>query len=492
MNILTELLKGISSNLKNNDEIKIQSITNDSREVAKGALFLAYPGFHVDGRDYIQNAIDQGAVAICYDPIDFNLSIQTNIPCVSVPALKKQEALIAARFYDFPSKKLSIIGVTGTNGKTSVTHFIAQALGRSCAVIGTTGYGFLPDLKKSLNTTPDGLRLQAMLADCVSNGADSLAMEVSSHALVEKRVDQVLFETAVFTNLTREHLDFHGTMEDYRDAKALIFQQAGLKNAVINADDPVARYMIQSVSSNVNVYTYSSKSDSTADIVATHFIRLPKSIVTTIKTPWGSGDIKINLLGEFNLQNCLAVIGVLGVHGVPFQKILEAIAQIKPPPGRMSIYHQKGYPAVAIDYAHTPDALEKALSALRNHGEAKVWCVFGCGGERDHGKRAEMGAIAERLSDHVVLTNDNPRSESPEAIAKDILSGISHKNVAEVILDRESAIKYVIKNAGMDDLVLIAGKGHETTQVIGDQVLAFSDCDTVMKLLNLNSDEPKL
>ncbi len=342
----------------------------------------------------------------------------------------------------------------------------------------------MPHLKKSLNTTPDGVRLQKMIAECVSDGAQYLVMEVSSHALVEKRMAHVQFHTAVFTNLSREHLDFHKTMGDYRDAKAQLFQQPGLKNAIINIDDPVGDFMIQSAPGNVNIYTYSTQLNAQADIVATNFYSTKSGLFATIKTPWGSGDVEIGLFGEFNLQNCLAVVGVLGVLGMSFDTILQRISQLGPPPGRMTVYHQSNFPTVAIDYAHTPDALEKALKALRNHCEGKLWCVFGCGGERDHGKRAQMGAIAAQLSDRVVITNDNPRGESPESIANDILSGIKDEAVSDVVLDRAQAIENTIEKADSDDVVLVAGKGHETTQTIGDRVMPFSDVDVVLKRMN--------
>lgn len=481
MQSLNTLLKGIVTT-DICDDVAVFSIANDSRDVKQGALFLAYPGFKVDGRHYIEQAINQGAVAVCYEADGFELSKALPAPCIPVKSLKQFEALIAARFYDYPSNKLPVVGVTGTNGKTSVTHFIAQILGDSCGVIGTTGYGFLPQLKSAANTTPDAVRLQGMIATCLSQGAKTLAMEVSSHGLVEKRMAQTQFHTAVFTNLSREHLDYHKTMENYREAKAQIFKQSGVQYAVINADDPVSDFMIQSVPKGITIFTFSTQKNSQADIVASHFLPSEKGFSAFVKTPWGSGQINVALVGVFNLQNVLAAIGALGSLGVSFDYILKKVNQLHPVPGRMMIYRHEQFATAVVDYAHTPDALANALSALRQHTSGQLWCVFGCGGDRDAGKRAQMGAKAESLSDQVIITNDNPRTESPAAIADDIMCGIKNQNKCKIILDRKKAIAYAIDQANKEDVVLIAGKGHETTQTIGERVLAFSDSESVSEI----------
>ncbi len=480
---LSVLLQNIIKDTSSFESIEIHMLTNDSREVTKGALFLAFPGEQTDGRDYIQQVIEKGAVAICYEPIDSSRLPKTDIPLIPIKNLKQQQANIATVFYGHPSQELSVIGVTGTNGKTSVTHFIAQAFAKQnkAAVIGTLGYGFLEALKPVKNTTPDPIRLQKMIADSVSEDAEFLAMEVSSHGLSENRMEHVQFDTAVFTNLTRDHLDFHGSMEKYREAKFLLFMQPGLKNAVINIDDETGLYFSKQLPNDINLLTYSASGKDDADIAVNEFHVKKDGFKATVKTPWGSGELYSHLLGYFNLENSLAVIAVLGIYGLPLKTILEQVSKLEPVLGRMMVYKKSKKPTVAIDYAHTPDALANALKTLRSHCKGQLWCVFGCGGDRDPGKRAQMGAIAESLSDRVIVTNDNPRHEIPEHIAEDILSGFQNQVDVKVILDRAEAIDTAMSSAEQNDLILVAGKGHETTQTIGSKLIAFSDTDIVLR-----------
>lgn len=461
--------------------IELSHVTNNSREVMRGTLFLAYPGEKSDGRKYIADAVKKGAMAIAYEPRDFTLENKI-IPCIPIKNLKIKQSVIAARFYDFPSAKMPVIGVTGTNGKTSITHFIAQSLSQ-CAVIGTIGYGFLSHIKKTMNTTPDGLQLQAMFSELVDQSAQAIAMEVSSHALSQQRVNDVQFHTAVFTNLTQDHLDYHHTMENYRDAKALLFQQPGLKNAVINIDDEAGIYFSEKYKNKLNIITYSVR-DKSAAIYVEKCIPNAHGFQLTVKTPWGCGDFYLPLIGEFNIANALATLGVLGVLDLSFEKILKQLSQLKTVPGRMQLFHVDHKPTVIVDYAHTPDALQKALDSVRAHCHGKIICVFGCGGDRDKTKRPKMGLIADQLADHIFITNDNPRSESPEQIAQDILAGVSNKNKFVVELDREKAIALAIQQASMEDWILIAGKGHETEQIIGTQVTHHSDVKCVQERLS--------
>lgn len=463
--------------------VLISNVTNNSCAVSKNTLFLAYKGEKVDGRKFIVDAIAKGACAIGYEPSDDFVLPEVKIPCIAINNLKIKQADIAARFYDFPSQKLSVIGVTGTNGKTSVTHFIAQALSH-CGVIGTIGYGFLPTIKKLINTTPDGLHLQKIFSEMLSQGATTVAMEVSSHALAQQRVNNVLFHTAVFTNLTQDHLDFHHTMENYRDAKALLFQQSGLRNAVINIDDETGKYFVEALqkpsgSAGTNVITY-SLCDKSADISVLKCTPTQKGFDLHIKTPWGVGEFHLNLIGEFNIANALAVIGVLGIFNMPLENILKKMSQLKTVAGRMQLFQIKNSPHVIVDYAHTPDALEKALHSVRKHCAGKLICIFGCGGDRDKTKRSKMGFIADQLADDIVITNDNPRSENPEIIAQEILNGVKNKNKFEIELDRAKAIACAIQNAQQNDWILIAGKGHETEQVMRDQTLHHSDIECVL------------
>lgn len=459
------------------DAVAIQSVTNDSREVIKGSLFLAFPGTLVDGRDFIEKAMENGAVAICYEAAGDTYLPESDIPFISVLGLKKHQAALAEQFYDYPSAKLSVVGITGTNGKTSCTYFLAEALSgnKKCGVIGTTGFGFLPFLKKGLNTTPDAIRLQQAFLELYDAGAAVVAVEASSHGLVEGRLSGVAFETAVFTNLSPEHLDFHGSMENYKAAKALLFEWPGLKNAVINADDVVGQEYIQRYQHHLHVLSYSCHLSANADIFLKKLSSKSNGFAVTLSTPWGEGDVFIPLLGVFNLSNVLAVVGVLGLQGVSFETILNKVSQLQNPPGRMALYHSPGKPTVVVDFAHTPDALENVLKALRTQCQGQLWCVFGCGGNRDSKKRPMMGAIAERYADQVVITNDNPRFESPQKIAGDVCAGMSVPEKRFVVLDREKAIQMAIARADANDLVLVAGKGHETEQIEGDQIIPFND-----------------
>ncbi|EKD77997.1 MAG: hypothetical protein ACD_42C00091G0001, partial [uncultured bacterium] len=464
--------------------IEIAYVTNNSRDVVKNTLFLAYPGERADGRKYIVDAITKGAVAIAYEPSDDFVLPQTSIPCIAVTHLKIKQSEIAARFYDFPSQQISVIGVTGTNGKTSVTHFIAQAMSVSCGMIGTLGYGFFPQLKKLTNTTPDGLQLQKIFAELLLQGAKTIAMEVSSHALAQQRVNDVLFHTAVFTNLTQDHLDYHHTMENYRDTKALLFQKPNLQNAVINIDDDAGKYFVEALqkpsgSAGVNVITYALH-DNHADISVLKCTPTQYGFDINIKTPWGDGELHLPLIGEFNISNALATIGVLGILKMPFNKIIQSLSQLKTVNGRMQLFQAKNSVHTVVDYAHTPDALEKTLCSIRSHCTGKLWCVFGCGGDRDKTKRPTMGLIADNIADHIIITSDNARSEDPTQIAQDILSGVKNKNKCEIELDRVKAIEKAIHLAQKNDWVLIAGKGHETEQIIGNQVMHHSDVECVL------------
>ena len=404
-----------------------------------------------------------------------------------------------------------MIGVTGTNGKTSITHFIAQTM--HAGVIGTIGYGFPNHLHKTPNTTPGAIQLQKIAAELISQGAEAIAMEVSSHALDQQRVRDMQFAIAVFTNLTQDHLDYHGTMEKYRDAKELLFQQPGLKNAVINIDDDAGKYftakyrvtsfekggrVLRSKTGGIlNVLTYSMHNHS-ADIYVEKCVPTEHGFDLSIHSPWGNGDCHLPLIGEFNIYNALAVLGVLCIlysqkPSVSAGEVLEKLSHLHTVPGRMQLLEtkNKNAPHVVIDYAHTPDALEKALQSVRAHCKGKLICVFGCGGNRDKTKRPIMGMLAEKLSDRVIITNDNPRHEDPEIIAREILagtgegSGIRDQGSVRCVieLDRAKAITSAIQFADQNDWILIAGKGHETEQIIGDTTFHHDDRECAMSFL---------
>ncbi len=474
----------------------IEDITQDSRTVKPNSLFIAYPGLQTDGRRFINQAISRSAAAIIYESAGgYALPAQEkplSIPAIGVKELHKQIGFIADRFYQHPTQNMSVIGVTGTNGKTSISHFLAQALHKlnySCAVSGTIGSGFLPHLQTSGYTTPDPILLQKQLSEYQKQGARYVAMEVSSHSLDQYRVNGVNFMGGIFTNLTRDHLDYHKTMEAYGAAKARLFQFPHLKFAVYNGDDPFGHQLLAMNPAHVPSFLYSMNPhfpQNTSAIIAQSIQSTRQGFELTIQSPWGKGVLPLSLIGRFNISNVLAVFAALGALEIPFKTILATLVELKPVTGRMHCLGGHGnIPKIIIDYAHTPDALKKVLLSIQDHQPRRLWCVFGCGGDRDRGKRPEMGAIAEDYCNQVVLTNDNPRHESPQQIIADILGGIKNQQKCSVELDRAKAIQFAIAHADAEDIILIAGKGHETYQIIGDQVLPFDDCKVVESILNM-------
>lgn len=447
------------------------SIQNDSRRVQAGDIFLAMPGLTVDGRAYIEQALGAGAAKIYYEQSgseQFSLP-ETDVPLVAVLDLQQQAGAIAAAFYDYPSQKINMIGVTGTNGKTSVTYFLAQCL-EDTAVLGTTGYGDIAHLHTSSFTTPMASDVQRILSELVDQDFQTVAMEVSSHALVQHRVAAVNFDIAVFTNLSRDHLDYHPSMEDYAEAKWQLFSFPSLRYAIFNIDDAVgAQFAKRSQQSSVLTYAI----EKPADICVRQLQIVADGYYVDVLTPWGDAQMHIPLIGRFNISNCLATIAVLGVQGIPLKETAEKILALKPPPGRMQTFNKPNQPLVVVDYAHTPDALLHALQALREHCLGKLICVFGCGGDRDTGKRKLMGQVASQYGDMIIITNDNPRSEDPQQIAAMIGEGVDKP--FQVILNRHDAIKSAILQANPQDCILIAGKGHENYQIIGNQLRPFSD-----------------
>ena len=453
----------------------------DSRDVKSGDVFLALPGLTVDGRAFMQQALANGASKIYYEATDNQFALpHTTVPLLPIHNLAQHQGDIAAEFYDFPSRDLTMIGITGTNGKTSVSHFIAQCLPKT-AVLGTIGYGALSQLKKSDHTTPMAADVQRILREFVDERLTTVAMEVSSHALEQYRVAGVEFDIAVFTNLSQDHLDFHGDMLHYANAKKKLFDYPNLTTAVVNIDDSIGREIADEHRADYSLLTYSVQGK--ADICVLNLKPVSHGFLADVQTPWGQAQFNMPLLGAFNIANCLAVIGVLGSLGVSLTEMVARIAHLKSAPGRMDVITLPGKPTVIVDFAHTPDALEKTLIAVREHCQGKLYCVFGCGGNRDAGKRPLMGAIASHLCDHVIVTNDNPRHEEPRVIAQAIAAAVATDKLMAVILDRKQAIAYAIQAASVDDIILIAGKGHEDYQIVGDEVLAFSDAVVVRELL---------
>ena len=479
------------------DELGIRRLETDSRRVKRGVTFVAYPGEQQDGRRYIPQAIANGAHAVLWEKRGFKWRPAWRVPNCGVASLRAKAGLIASHVYNYPSARLWMVGVTGTNGKTTCSQWIARALNEHkvrSAVIGTLGYGMQGSkLKPLANTTPDAVWLHAQLADFLRRDAQAVSMEVSSIGLAQDRVAGVQFDVALFTNLTRDHLDYHRTMRRYKLAKARLFECTSLKYAIVNLDDEFGAELAQRIRRRgLKVIGYGfgraagSKGVSGNNLVAdVHGVRFD------VATPWGAARVESSMRGRFNASNLLGTLAVLLASGVSLREAVAALGRLAAIPGRMQAVGGGKRPLVIVDYAHTPDALEQVLSTLRqligSHASAltprpsRLICVFGCGGERDRGKRPLMGRIAARLADEVVLTNDNPRNEEPSLIIDDILAGMESK--AEIELDRRRAIKNAISRARHGDVVLLAGKGHETYQEEKGMRHAFSDIGVARELI---------
>ncbi|MDJ0955436.1 MAG: UDP-N-acetylmuramoyl-L-alanyl-D-glutamate--2,6-diaminopimelate ligase [Arenicellales bacterium] len=461
----------------------ISGLSIDSRRVVKGDLFFAYPGGTSDGRDYIDDAVDRGACLVVYEADGCATPPKASVPVVPLHALREKVGVIAERFFDNPGKDLFIVGITGTNGKTSCAHLLAQAfsnLGINSGLIGTLGWGFVGDLHRNPLTTPDPVSLHHMLQQLRIQGATHVCMEVSSHALAQGRVSGVCFDAALFTNLSHDHLDYHDNLQDYADAKAQLFDSTTLRFAVINGDDEFGRNLV----GRVRAPTWTFGLDR-GEVRASEIKTGVAGLNLVLQSPAGSIDTHAQLIGRLNVHNVLAVAAVLLADGSSTVKVAQAIDRLHPVPGRMELF-QKGRsfePSVVVDYAHTPDALERALTSVREHCLGRVWCVFGCGGDRDRAKRPIMGAIAERLADEVVVTDDNPRHETARSITDQIVAGMTR--APRVINDRVRAIEWAIERADTDDWVLVAGKGHETTQQVGDSFLEMDDRSIVSECLGV-------
>ena len=498
---LRTLLTGIIS-VPKQYERQISDLALDSREVKAEALFFACVGTQTDGREYINQAIENGAVAVLREGGE-NLPLISEyehegrkIPIFSLSDLNDKVPLIAARFFGEPAKNLFLIGITGTTGKTSCCHFIAACLemaGERTGIIGTLGNGCFGHLENPTHTTPDPVELQRMLAKFVVAGVKKVVMEVSSHGLDQKRVKGLAFTIAIFTNLSRDHLDYHETMDNYANAKRQLFLYPHLRYAVINSDDEFGRQLITEFRDQLKAYAYSASGRSLDDHlpqIRVQQVNLERSGITaSIHTPWGDGVLHSPVLGRFNISNLLAVLTTLGILGIPLKTALSFLTQLRGVPGRMELYGGGNKPLVVVDFAHTPEALLQVLLTVREYCTGELWCVFGCGGDRDKGKRPQMGTIAENHADHVIVTDDNPRTEKPAAIVSDILQGMHNPDVAVIEHDRHRAIAHAIQCAHKDDVVLIAGRGGEQYQIIGTEKFPFNDSlDVQMILTELPSE----
>jgi UDP-N-acetylmuramoyl-L-alanyl-D-glutamate--2,6-diaminopimelate ligase len=478
----------------------ISGLALDSRKVMPGDAFVAIAGSRQHGLCHARQALEKGAAAIIYETVGATEELLAALPgavLAGVAGLRHKLGAIGARFFGDPSARLQVIGVTGTNGKTSCSQFLAQAL-ENCGVIGTLGWGVPGQLRPTLNTTPDALSLQAMLADFADQEFHAAAMEVSSHALEQDRVNGVYFCGAVYTNFSRDHLDYHGSMEAYIAAKLTLLQKTGLRFAVVNLDDAYCLRVLSALPHGLKTWGYSRIEEcdggENAAIAAEDMEKLTASAIKhridglEFTARWRGRQVKVSapVFGDFNVENLLAVLAALLAMGMPLETAAARIAAIRPVPGRMERFTMPDAPVVFVDYAHTPDALDKVLASLKQHCQGKLWVAFGCGGNRDRGKRVQMGAAAERWADRIVLTDDNPRGEYPEHIVRDILAGCRGDNVS-VIRDRKQAIEAVINQASTSDCILIAGKGHEDYQEINGMRIPFSDSAVVKAALQTRS-----
>jgi UDP-N-acetylmuramoyl-L-alanyl-D-glutamate--2,6-diaminopimelate ligase len=494
----TQLRTGFHLDQLNALGVNINRLVSDSRAVQPGDTFVAYPGAQADGRHYIAQAVARGANAVLWDAHEFSWNPDWNVPHLAVKDLRHQAGLIANQIYGQPSQKLWMVGVTGTNGKTSISHWLAKtfsALGRKSAVLGTLGNGFSGELQATANTTPDALLVHGLLAEYEQHGAKAAVMEVSSHALTQGRVNGVHYDVALLTNLTRDHLDYHGDMQSYAAAKRRLFDWEHLKYAVLNLDDAFGAELAESLQDgSVEVIGY-GMDDESLKLAERLGIRMvygnlsqmdALGLTLQLHTSWGAAVLQSKLIGRFNASNLMGALAVLLVSETDIDAAVRELGMQKAVAGRMQTLGGKDVPAVVVDYAHTPDALEKVLLTLREVTEpsgGKVICVFGCGGDRDRGKRPMMGMVASKFADVRIITSDNPRSEEPQTIIEAISQGMQGEY--QVIEDRAKAITQAISKAQPEDTVLLAGKGHEDYQEIKGVRYPFSDSEIAHRALSM-------
>ncbi|MEQ4674247.1 UDP-N-acetylmuramoyl-L-alanyl-D-glutamate--2,6-diaminopimelate ligase [Providencia vermicola] len=474
--------------------ISLREMTLDSRKAAAGDLFIAIKGHQSDGRHYIPQAIAQGVGAVIAEAQgeaeEGEVRFVHGVPVIYLNDLNNRLSALAGEFYDQPSAKMKLVGVTGTNGKTTTTQLIAQwakGLGETSAVMGTVGNGLLGQVSPTENTTGSAVDIQLELTQLLNKKATLTAMEVSSHGLVQGRVAALQFAAVVFTNLSRDHLDYHGDMENYESAKWLLFSTHQTKNQIINADDDVGLKWLQRLPQACAV-TMENRIPANWQgpwLKATEVEYHDKGATIHFDSTWGNGAFESPLMGAFNVSNLLVAMATLLMMDYPLEQLLASTSTLSPVCGRMEVFSAPNKPTVVVDYAHTPDALEKALAAARLHCKGQLWCVFGCGGDRDKGKRPLMGAAAEEWADKIIITDDNPRSEDPMDIINDIMAGLLDSSRALAIPGRPEAVTNTILQASPDDVIVLAGKGHEDYQIIGNRKLDYSDRLTVARLLGV-------
>ena len=481
---LIDLLEGVILPGDPVPDVVVTGVSLDSRKVVPGDLFLA------TNDRYLDEAVQRGARAILYGGDTPLPALFHGVPVLSATLLPDKVAQVAARFQGYPAHHMQLVGVTGTSGKTSCTQFLAEALRHlalPCGVIGTLGTGWDGTLQSSPLTTPDAVTLHATLAQFLAHGVPRATMEVSSHALHQGRVAGIPFAVGIFTNLSRDHLDYHPDMAAYGAEKKKLFAQSAV--SVINANDPFGRSCLPLLRPYVACGTdqvagpFLQTLPASSRVMASHVQLIEGRFFADIESPWGAGRLCLALPGYFNVENALLVLAALCLLEVPFDQALASLATLTPVPGRMQQFGGSGLPQVIVDYAHKPDALQKVLATLRAQCTGKLYCVFGCGGGRDTGKRVLMGEVAGRYADHVIVTDDNPRDEAPEKIVADILPGVPAATPVTVEHDRYQAIALALRLAGPDDVVLVAGKGAETMQYRLGQAVPFSDVQVVETLL---------
>lgn len=477
---LQHLLCGIDTLETTGDlSCEITSIEYDSRRVTPGALFVALPGGQVDGAIYIEEAARRGAVAVVAQTA---CALGGHFPCVQVANARFAMALLAGTFYGHPAARLCPVGITGTNGKTTVSFMLREifkAAGRRPGLLGTVRYEIGERVLPASRTTPEAPDIQSMIFQMDRSGCDSVIMEISSHALDQYRVEGLLFDVGVFTNLTQDHLDYHGTLEEYFEVKSRLFSQVR-RHSIINRDDPWGRRLL---AEGVAVDAISYGFEEGAQVRGFHAETHAKGSQMRVESPWGDVEISLQLIGRFNLYNALAALATAAALDIPLETIRKALAEMENVPGRLEAVGTSKHKRIFVDYAHTDDALSNVLTALREITPGRLVVVFGCGGNRDTGKRRLMGEVASRLADYSVITNDNPRNEVPEEISADIAAGFDSERKYETILDRRAAIARGIELIGKKDVLLIAGKGHETVQEVGGAIFPFDDRETVRELL---------
>jgi UDP-N-acetylmuramoyl-L-alanyl-D-glutamate--2,6-diaminopimelate ligase len=494
---LRDLFAGLTTAPAELPNIAVSDITTDSSRVGEGSLFLACQGLQHHGLEFVADAVVADATAIAWEPAQgvSAPAVPESVATFSVADLDQHVGVVADRFFGEPSEHISVIGITGTNGKTTTAWLASEALSQlagKSAYMGTLGYGVVPDLVSSALTTPGCIAVHRRLHELQQAGVKNTVMEVSSHGLDQGRIDGVRVQTAAFTNLSRDHLDYHGDFAAYKAAKAKLFSAATLQTAVINTGDEFGAELARSLGDRVKVISVALaervQPDAEPALSAVYSESVEQGLRIQFSGAFGAAEMNSALWGRFNVENLLVATGILLAHGYSLEQAVVALQNGSVPPGRMQVLKRaEDQPAVIVDFAHTPDALANVLETIRHYCAGKIVCVFGCGGERDQGKRGEMGAVASQLADSIIVTNDNPRNEDPQAIIDAIIAGIETDINYEVLPDRAAAIRQAITNAEATDVILIAGKGSENYQLIAGKAELFSDEETAAAVLGENS-----